>query len=208
MTVPIQTENQPVIHFWQHPEKREQIYRTLYEKPTVFRKVSLWIADYGLKGCEVEDVLQDAMIALDEQLSGNIFRGDCSIETFFLGICHNIIRAGARRVQRITFKDDLTDADMNTPEGVSDILILQEEMSAESEQAENLMERLRDLTDICREALQRYYFEALNMKQMALLNLQGTKNNWKPLPNRLKKRYTVAAKTCGICCANDTHYSF
>lgn len=161
-----------VSQYAQYPHLRAAAYKKLYESPVVMLKIRQWANDYTLRDRAPEDVLQDAMILLDELLSAGAFRGDGSLTTYFLGICKNIIRAGARRVSRITFKEGISDADWKDPDLIADALVAQEEAAADAMRREMLVEKLQALTDRCREALQQYYFERLNMKQIALFRLE------------------------------------
>jgi RNA polymerase sigma factor (sigma-70 family) len=145
---------------------QNKAYRALYMSGKIQAKVQDWANYYNLRDKQPEDVLQEAMVLLFDAVENSRFRGECQAETFLLGICKNLIRDSGKRVRYVVFKESITDADL-TADAVADQLVLSERTEEEEQKEQALREAMNGLTDKCREALKKYYFENKNMDTIA-----------------------------------------
>ena len=146
---------------------RNQAFKMLYRSPIVAGKVREWAKAYNLSGKTPDDVIQEAIILLDELARNGRFRGESKAETFLLGICKNLIRDSAKKVQRVVFKESLSDADLNSEDSIAELMILEELEETGQRRDRALQDALGQLTDKCREALKLYYFDNKNMADVA-----------------------------------------
>lgn len=162
-------------------KQRNAALKQLYLNPVVNAKVREWVKSYALRDKEPDDVLQEAIILLDDLVRNGRFRGESKVETFLLGICKNLIRDGSKKVDRIFFKDEVTDNDFRDEDAVADSLIAAELSALELQRDAHLMEAMRQLSTVCQEALRLYYLENKSMRELAdargLANPEQAKKN-------------------------------
>lgn len=194
--LPEEHQNNPLYN----PALREKAYQELYESRLVWFKVKEWTETCRLQGMSTEDVLQEAMILLDDALVKGNFRKECTLRTFFLSICFNIVRAGVRKKYNgFRFKDTFTDADFSDPVGVGDLLEMEQSAQADQDRQESLLDKMQALSAICKEALEKYYLENMNMKQLALLRLRAERPTDDISPEELQNAANYAKKTVHRC---------
>ncbi len=161
---------------------------TLYASRIVQAKVRTMAKDYNLRHAEPEDILQDAMLLLykasrptvseatGEITAPPVFRGQCKVETFLIGIARNMIRAGARygtqqrdgkRIQRVEFRDSITDQDFANASDVSEWIVLVDQHELAAKRDARLHEVMQQLTEKCKERLALRYFQGWAMAEIA-----------------------------------------
>lgn len=162
-------------------KNRNAALKQLYLNPMINAKVREWVKTYALRGKEPDDVLQEAIIVLNESVRDGRFRGESRVETFLLGICKNIIRDGSKKVGRVFFKEEVTDNDFKDEDTVADSLVASELSEQELQRDAHLMEAMRGLSAVCQEALRLYYLENKSMREVAdargLANPEQAKKN-------------------------------
>jgi len=149
------------------PNRRNRAFATLYKSPVVNGKIRDWAKMYNLRDKEPDDVLQEAIILLDELLRSGRFRAESRVETFLLGICKNLMRDGLKKVNRIVLHDTIPDSALYSADELADYMVLSELSAAEQNRDVVLHETMKKLTDKCQEALRLYYFEQKTMQQVA-----------------------------------------
>ncbi|HMX39569.1 MAG TPA: sigma-70 family RNA polymerase sigma factor [Saprospiraceae bacterium] len=160
-------EPQPEDFLSTDPQRRNRAFAALYRSPTVNGKIRDWAKLYNLRDKEPDDVLQEAIILLDEMLRSGRFRAESRVETFLLGICKNLMRDGMKKVNRIVLKESLPETALNSADELADHMVLSELTDAEQNRDKALREAMTKLTDKCQEALRLYYFEQKTMQQVA-----------------------------------------
>ncbi len=149
------------------PARRNQAFKQLYLSPAVNGKLREWANTYNLRNQDPDDVLQEALILLDKLVCEGGFRAESKVETFLLGICRNMIRDNAKKVQRVVLKETLPETVPDSAEGLADHLELQELTEAGSRRDAALGSALAQLTEKCRDALRLYYYERRSMAEIA-----------------------------------------
>ena len=182
------------------PIVRNRALKSLYMSPAVNGKIKAWAKQYNVRDKEADDVLQEGIIKLDQLVRDGRFRGESKVETFLLGICLNIIRDASKKVQRIEFKADLTDADMHTPEDLADNLSFVSVGDVQQNQDNALAKAMSQLTEICREALSLYYIKEKSMAEVA--QERGLAN-----PNQAKKTMHRCREQLRTIILNDPNLS-
>ena len=151
-----------------HDERvRNRAFRLLYDSQKVKAKIREWMDFYKLKDRTSGDILQEAIILLDETVRNGRFKGESRVETFLLGICKNMIRDGGKKASKVvladTFADNLTDED-----DAADRIVLADELSdSEKRRDEALKISFARLTQKCQDALHLYYFDNKSMAAVA-----------------------------------------
>ncbi len=158
----------------QKEEERNAALKSLYMNPMINAKVKAWSKLYNLTQAEPDDILQEAIIMLDEKIRKGSFLGKSKVTTFLLGICHNMIRDKVRRVNRVILKPEFNDSEQMPESQFYDQLELVETSEWESERDRTLEQLLNGLDSKCREALKSYYFLRMSMAQIA--ERRGLKN--------------------------------
>lgn len=159
------------------PVRRNAAFRSLYGSTKIKATLRDWAGLYNLRSMTTDDVLQEAIILLDSLIRAGRFRAESRVDTFLLGICKNIIRDSVKKVQRVVFKETLTDADLADVEKVADSLLLEEASQATETRDSELEKAVKSLGDGCEEALKLYYFENQNMAQVAENAQKSTLSN-------------------------------
>lgn len=185
-----QLDDQTILKYLQSANESEvsRAIDTLYASRTVQTKVRTMAKDYNLRHAEPEDILQDAMLLLykasrptlseetGEITAPPVFRGQCKVETFLIGIARNMIRTGARygtqqrdgkRIQRVEFRDSITDQDFASASDVSEWIVLLDQHELAAKRDARLHEVMQQLTEKCKERLALQYFENRNMAEIA-----------------------------------------
>jgi RNA polymerase sigma factor (sigma-70 family) len=150
---------------------RNAALRYLYDDPSVLTTVRGFVRDYHFRA-DADDVLQEAMILLDEMLRAGSFRGQSSLRTFLIGICKNLLRNKVRAAEKIKLTDDINDSDqiaggIERDANPEDQFIIEETDAAAQTRDSILRGLLTDLTERCRDILNLYYFQAYTMAQVA-----------------------------------------
>jgi RNA polymerase sigma factor (sigma-70 family) len=171
-------------------QTRNNAYKSLYNSGMVANQVKTWLADFRPRHLDADEVIQTAMILLDNILLSGKFnlRGNVKVSTFFLGICRNIIRSGARKVSRVEFKPGFTDADFASADQVADQLVLIEQDDLELERDERVRAALKLITEKCQEALHLYYYEGKSMAQVALARALANADQAKKAVHRCREQ--------------------
>ncbi len=141
------------------PEQRKTALRYLFEDASLRRRTIAHVRKYGGNRQDGEDVFQEAIIVLDRKLRLGDFRGEGSMEAYFMGIVrwqwfNEQQRAGRKNTS-------LTD---NTPETLPaddpelDYLL--------TERRELLEKLLHQLADKCRNLL-KFYQLGFSMEEIA-----------------------------------------
>lgn len=123
---------------------------------------------YNLHDKTPDDVLQEAIILLDDLIRSGRFRAESKVETFLLGICKNLMRDSAKKVKRVIFKESIPEDALRSEDALADHMEMVELKEQESNRDHALTEVMKKLTDKCREALRLYYFEQKTMVEVAL----------------------------------------
>lgn len=151
-----------------HEERvRNRAFQLLYQSQKVKAKIREWMDFYKLTDRTSSDILQEAIILLDETIRNGRFKGESRVETFLLGICKNMIRDGGKKACKVvlsdSFSDNLTDED-----DIADHLIMGNELQDWEQKRDNgLQIAFGQLTSKCQDALRLYYFENQSMAGVA-----------------------------------------
>jgi len=148
--------------------RRNQAFKMLYKSPVVNGKIRDWAKMYNLRDKTPDDVLQEAIILLDELIRSGRFRAESKVETFLLGICKNLIRDSTKKVTRVVFKETIPEESLKSEDQLADHIEMIEIREQEQSRDYALTEIMKKLTDKCREALRLYYFEQKTMMEVAL----------------------------------------
>lgn len=160
--------------------RRNKAYQQLCNNKMLLIKVSNWSDYYRLQKVSPADILQEALILMDEKIINQEFRGKSKVETFLLGICKNMIRDNAKAKKgRLVLKKEITDLDCPDEDAVADQMYFEEINQMALKRDDLLVKTMEDLTEKCLQALKLYYFEQKNLKQVAearnLLNEEQAK---------------------------------
>ena len=146
---------------------RNRAFQLLYQSLKVKVKIREWMDYYSLKDRTHTDILQEAIILLDETVRNGRFRGECRIETFLLGICKNMIRDGGKKASKVTLAEDF-DINLTNEEDVADHLVMGDESQNWEKKRDNeLQDGLGQLTEKCQESLRLYYYDSQSMANIA-----------------------------------------
>lgn len=77
-------------------EERHKAIEQLYHQPETLRIVKSLLRRYGCRPDELMDVVQQAVLKLNEQLVMGKFKGDSSLTNYFIGIVKGICRNWSR----------------------------------------------------------------------------------------------------------------
>lgn len=145
---------------------RNNALKMLYLDKVVNATIARIIADYNSR-LDADDVLQDAVILLDEMIRSGRFRGDSKLSSFLIGIAKNIIRNGLRNADKVVYKEEITENSSETEDSPEDYLLVQERSENEQKRDQLLHDALGELTARCREVITLYYFKSYSMAQIA-----------------------------------------
>ena len=151
------------------PERqiRNQALKYLYTNPVINAKVRSWAKQYNLTICEPDDILQEAIILMDEKIRKGSFEGKSKVETFLLGICFNMIRDQKKKVNRVDLKGEFYDSEQMPNDLQYDFVAVQEQSEDDIAKEQLLMQAFQGLDPKCQEALRDYYFKNLSMAKIA-----------------------------------------
>ena len=149
------------------PNLRNQALRALYMDPVINGKVKHWANQYNLTICEPDDILQEAIILMDEKIRNGSFQGKSKVRTFLLGICFNMIRDQKKKVNRIDLKGEFYDSEQMPEELQYDLMQIHEKTKEEEDREVLLGAALGDLKEKCRDLLKDYYYKQMSMAQIA-----------------------------------------
>ncbi len=147
--------------------RRNQAFKILYKSPVVNGKIRDWAKMYNLRDKTPDDVLQEAIILLDDLIRSGRFRAESRVETFLFGICKNLIRDSSKKVTRVVFKETIPEEALKSEDHLADCMEMTELQEQEQRRDNALTEVMKKLTDKCREALRLYYFEQKSMVEVA-----------------------------------------
>ncbi len=145
---------------------RNGALKSLYMDDVVNATIARMISDYNGRQ-DPDDVLQDAIILMDEKIRSSQFRGESKVRSFLIGICKNIIRNGMRNAEKVVFKEELVESNSEFEVSPEDQLLVQERSEHEQKRDQILYELLGKLTARCRDVLNLYYFKSYSMAQIA-----------------------------------------
>ena len=138
-----------------------------YDDPKIQHTIAELAKEYKLRYQETSDILQQALLLLLEKIPNSGFRHESKESTFVLGICRKLILTDRRKVERISFKDTLTDQDLASPALLSNHILLEELTEKEAERDETLYQLIENITEKCRLALVAFYFSKNSMAEIA-----------------------------------------
>ncbi len=145
--------------------QRNEAIQSLYVDQTVRLKVGEWLGNYKLNKFEVGDVLQQALVALDDNIRGDKFKGDANVRTYLLAICRNVIRSEVRKTDRITYDEELT---MNREKDAFDGEVGFDPLSGEEEERDEvLLKIIREMKENCRKGIQLFHLYGKTMAKVA-----------------------------------------
>lgn len=145
---------------------RNNALKMLYLDKVVNATIARIIADYNSR-LDADDVLQDAVILLDEMIRSGRFRGESKLSSFLIGIAKNIIRNGLRNADKVVYKEDVSENNSEQESSPEDVLMVQERNENEQKRDQLLRDALGELTARCREVITLYYFKSYSMAQIA-----------------------------------------
>ncbi len=170
------------------PRRRNAALKELYMDATFNIKIKEWVQVYGNVKQEPDDILQQGIILLDESIRKGKFKGQSKVKTYLLGICKNLIRADVRKVDRITYKEEVPDHEDLVEESPEEQIVLVEIDEEQQKRDKALHEILAKMKDNCRIGLKLYYFKSMPMKKIAVeLGLKND-NQAKKAINRCRKK--------------------
>lgn len=147
--------------------QRNQALKSLYKDPVINAKVRGWAKQYHLTICEPDDILQEAIILMDEKVRKGEFKGKSKVRTYLLGICFNMIRDQKKKVNRIDLKGEFYDSEQMPEDLQYDFIQLQEKNREDEIREQLLSQAFQGLDERCQEALKDYYFKQLSMAMIA-----------------------------------------
>lgn len=145
---------------------RNNALKMLYLDKMVNGTIARMISDYNSRQ-EADDVLQEAIILLDEMIRSGRFRGDSKLSSFLIGIAKNIIRNSIRNADKVVYKEEITENSSETEDSPEDYLLVQERSENEQKRDQLLRDAMGELTARCRDVLTLYYFKSYSMAQIA-----------------------------------------
>lgn len=156
--------------------QRNRALKQLFLDRVVYGKVKEMIEVYGTQKIDADEIVQEAVILLDDLIRSGKFQSKSKVRTYLIGICKNLIRSGGKKIERITYATEPTampdyDEAEQSPE---DQIILEEKSDSAQKRDELLQQLLNQLTENCRKVLHLYYFMAQSMAQVA--EARGLKN--------------------------------
>ncbi|WP_299215540.1 sigma-70 family RNA polymerase sigma factor [uncultured Aquimarina sp.] len=85
----------------------EKVLKDFYERN--FTVINSFIIKNSGTERDSEDIFQDALIILYQKLKSNSLVINCSIHTYFYGVCKNMWRTRLRKKSRISYCNDIVD---------------------------------------------------------------------------------------------------
>ncbi|MCB9264975.1 MAG: sigma-70 family RNA polymerase sigma factor [Lewinellaceae bacterium] len=157
-------------------KRRNQALKQLYFDPVVNGKTRGFIEAYGAHKRDPDEVVQEALILVDDLIRQGKFQGKSKVRTFLIGVCRNLVRSDERKIDRITYATEpleLPDRQLESP-NPEEQAILEEKGETEQLRDRLLQRVLGRLTDKCKSVLHLYYFLAQSLAEVA--KEQGLKN--------------------------------
>lgn len=145
---------------------RNNALKILYLDQVANATIARMIADYNSR-LDADDVLQDAVILLDEMIRSGRFRGESKLSSFLIGIAKNIIRNGMRNADKVVYKEEVSENNSESESSPEDFLLVQERGENEQKRDQLLRDALGELTARCQDVLHLYYFKSYSMAQIA-----------------------------------------
>ncbi len=165
--------DEKIIDALRGPDKKEEekVLKYLYRKcwPMAVKMVKKYEGTYA----EAKDVFHEAMVGLYESIKSNRFRGESTVETYLLAIVKHIWFSYFKQrnkwveLPEMTYEESSLDKKLD-----SEILKIPEDIDEEAKKL--LVKAFAQLGKRCREILQLYYYERLDMEEIA--RLTGLKN--------------------------------
>lgn len=167
---------------------RNQALKSLYMDPIVNGKVIDWARQFKLTRCEPDDIIQEAIILMDEKIRTGGFAGKSKVRTFLLGICFNMIRDQHKKVNRVDLKAEFHDSEQMPEELQYDFIEFQEKTQEDAERTKLLAEAFQHLSQKCQDALSDYYFNQLSMATIAAKRAYSSVQIAKTAVHRCRER--------------------
>jgi RNA polymerase sigma factor (sigma-70 family) len=148
----------------------------LYGSVTVKAKVQSLVKDANVTNVQATDIIQDAILILLKSIREDKFRGGCSVQTFLISICKNMVlsqkrygtfKSGEKRLGRLELRDTFKDSDLANLSDVSEAIVLVDQHELAAQRDDQLKIVMQQLTEKCRERLAMQFFEGLNAQQIA-----------------------------------------
>ncbi len=148
---------------------RNGALKQLYMDHTVNAKVRELIQTYQAHQLDADDILQEAIILLDNKIRSGNFQARSKVRTFLIGVCKNLIRSGGKKIERISYATAPTEMPdrEETEESPEEQLVAEEKTDAAKKRDELLQGLLKEVTENCQEVLLLYYFKAQSLARVA-----------------------------------------
>jgi len=150
-----------IISLLQAPEtrKNDEGLRILYT--LFFPSISYFIQENSGKPEDAEDIFQEAILVLFNQIKKGELVLTCQLKTYFYSICRNLwLKAiKKRRIKTVEIQDK--EAFVNIEASTIETIEINEEKQA-------MLELLKQLGEDCQSVLTYFYYERLQMKEIAI----------------------------------------
>ena len=147
--------------------ERNQALKTLYMDEVVNATVSRWSQACGLHIKEPDDILQEAMILLDEKIRNKSFKGQSTVKTYLLGICKRLIWESVKKKNIVDFKEHFQEGSENVKIPEYHHFDEIEKSETEKKRDEVLNNIIEEMKDNCKKVFRSYYFESKNLTQIS-----------------------------------------
>jgi RNA polymerase sigma factor (sigma-70 family) len=175
-TEPAITADRDLIRELQQGDKKalEYLYRQYWPMIAHF----VWL-NQGREE-EAKDLFQDGIIILYEKLQNKGFLLQCSLKTYLYGICRNQWLKKLRNKKIFMIKD--------AAEFLENIPEITEEENADLPDDENLYQMIRQLKEPCYTLIIGFYYERMNLEELAKALHYATANVAKQVKFRCLER--------------------
>lgn len=139
--------------------RNDRAFHTIYH--LYHTKLEQYICNNGGTPEDSEDIFQEVLIVLYEKLRRPGFVLDCSLSTFLIAVGKNM---WLKKLKRMRLHNQVIDLNLR-----KQVQVEEDEPGryASPEYQQKLMELLSGLNEDCRTVLRLYYFERMNMSEIA-----------------------------------------
>ena len=142
-----------------NPKENDEGLKLLYHQ--FFPTISRFLMENSGKAEDVEDVFQEGIIVLFNQIKKGDLVLTCQLKTYFFSICRNIwfktIKKKKIKTIEIKHKESFVDI---TPSAFKTLEI--------NEEKQAMIKLLKQLGEDCQKVLLYFYYERLQMKEIAI----------------------------------------
>lgn len=147
------------------PRKHNDALKWLYSHPVVNAKIKEWVYATNLILAEPDDILQEAIVALNKSIRSGRFRGGSKVITYLLGICRNKLYDHFKKKSNLQYSEFLT---MIGDDSLGyDPFAEGEEEALEKQRIEVLHQILEQLEEKCEEGIRLSHFRSMKMDIIA-----------------------------------------